>query len=204
MRAPLVPSLVVIGLTLGAGCGSGSSGGPSATLDCAWLASDNCWKMTVAEASSCLPPSSETGVLSADNASCSYASGATVAFTPALVLPTSTTGNTTWNFTIMNGGQSCLHFQDTGPGFVLTVGGHTVTESSTGAIGLRITCPDGTSYASANALDLLSCQSDGGATAGGLPGTTWSDTSTSVSLALIGTSATSPFPGETPMFDCSR
>ena len=74
---------------LGLGCSSGGDGSntPSASLDCAWLAGNNCWKSTLAQAESCLPPKSESGTLSADMKSCTYASGAVVTFDSALVLP---------------------------------------------------------------------------------------------------------------------
>ncbi len=60
-----------------AGCGS-SSKGSGGTLDCAWLAGDNCWKTTASAALSCLPPADATGTLSADNATCTYATGQVV------------------------------------------------------------------------------------------------------------------------------
>ena len=87
-------------------------------------------------------PASGLGVrrVSADNATCTYASGAVVTFTPPLVFPIST--DTNWNFTISNGGQDCLHYEDTGVGVKLAVGGNMVTESASGALGLAIACPD--------------------------------------------------------------
>ena len=99
-------SFAAVGLALGtvvfgsSGCGGGSSGGSSASLDCAYLASDNCWKTTAAAASSCLPAESEIGMLSADGSTCTFATGDVVTFTPALVLPLPTATTPTWNFTV--------------------------------------------------------------------------------------------------------
>ena len=134
--------------------------GGGSTLDCAWLAGDNnCWRATADEAAACLPPTTETGVLSADGKTCTYASGAQVTFTPALVVPVP--DNMKWNFTITNSGADCLHFESTN-GFKLVVSGHTVTEGRSGAAGIQISCPDGTTYANANALALLGCSADAG------------------------------------------
>jgi len=193
MRIVLV---VVAVLGVGLGCG-GSGGGSTAALDCAWLAGDNCWKMTAAEATACLPPTTETGVLSADNKSCAYTSGAQVTFAPALVLPIP--DNADWNFTITNGGADCLHFESSKAGLKLVVAGHTVNEGLSGVAGLKITCPDGTAYANANALSLLDCGADAGLSLGGFPGNSWSSSDSSVSVGLIGTSDDS-----LPLFDCQR
>lgn len=192
-----IVSIVLAMVAVGFGCSSGG-GGSSATLDCAWLAGDNCWKTTADEALTCLPPATETGVLSADNKTCTYASGAQVTFTPALVLPVPLS-DAPWNVTITKGGVDCLHFENPNGGFKLVVSGHTVTEGRSGATGLAVTCPDGTKYTNANALDLLNCGADGGLSIAGFPGNTWSSTSTSVSLGLIGTTNDS-----LPLFDCQR
>jgi hypothetical protein len=198
MRARLV--FIVGWFTFCLGCGS-SAGGGGAALDCAWLQGENCWKATATAAVSCLPPRGESGVLSADNSTCTYASGAVVAFTPPLVLPIPT--GPIWNFTVSMGGQPCLHYEDAqASGIKLTVAGQTVTEGVSGGVGLRVTCPDGTSYANANAFELLSCQGDGGATFGGLPGDAYSSTSTSVSLSLLSTSTMSS--SALPVFDCAK
>jgi hypothetical protein len=189
----LVLGAVVIG---GAGCGGSSSG--SNTLDCAYLASENCWKTTAAAASSCLPPSSETGVLSADRSTCTYASGDVVTFTPPLVLPLPSTPS--WNFTVKtSSGASCLAYQDNGNGAIsLTADGQTVKEATPGGLAIALTCPDGKTYSNQNAFTILSCPDAG--LLGGLPGVGWSSSDTSVSLSLIGTS-TSYSLGEA-VFNC--
>ena len=185
-------------LAAGLGCGSSGSGAP---LDCAWLAGNNCYKTTVAAAASCLPPATETGVLNANNSTCTYASGAVVTFTPALTVPIPFgNDNMQWNFTVTNGGKTCLHYQENQAGLSVTVGADTVTEGSGGGLSLKITCPGGMSYSNGNAFNLLSCDADGGSFFGGLPGSTWSSSDTSVSFGLVGTSD----PASTPVFDCSK
>ncbi|HEX2657779.1 MAG TPA: hypothetical protein VHU40_05890 [Polyangia bacterium] len=186
-------------LTFGLGCGSSDSGAP---LDCAWLAGNNCYKTTVAQATSCLPPAAERGVLDANNSTCTYASGAVVTFTPPLVFPMPfDDDNKQWNFTVSKGGQPCLHYQENQAGFSLTVGADTVSEGYAGGLGLKLTCPGGKVYSNGNAFALLSCGGDdGGSFFGGLPGSTWSSSDTSVSFGLIGTSDAS----STPVFDCAR
>jgi hypothetical protein len=187
--------LVVVGINCG------SSGGPSGTLDCAWLAGDNCWKTTASAAVSCLPPPSETGTFSADKSKCTYASGAVVTFTPPPTLPVPQ--NSTWNFSVANGASPCLAYrEDAGRGLTLTVMGQTFTESPAGT-GLNVKCPDGTSFGNSNALTLLSCP---GGSFGGLPGIVWSGTSTSLSVGLINTSGDVDgglFGQSLPVFDCS-
>jgi hypothetical protein len=185
-------SLVAVAV---AGCGGGG-GGSSKPLDCAYLASANCWKTTVDQAATCLPPAAATGVLAADNSSCTYASGTTIAFTPALPLPLPQPYKA-WNFTITTGGTQCLHYEETSSGFDLVVGTDMVSEAVSGAAALSLTCPDGSTYSNANALDLLNCNGQFG---GGLPGNATSDTSTSVTFSFIGTSSGTAV----ELFNCSR
>jgi hypothetical protein len=190
----------VSALAIAVGC---SGGGGAPTLDCAWLAGDNCWKTTVAEASSCLPPSTETGVLSADGATCTYASGAMVTFAPPIVLPMPATSHEVKaNVTVTNAGVDCLRFENVASGgFKLVVKGQTVQEGPSGGLGIAVSCPDGTQYSNGNALDLLNCGGDGGAIFGGLPGSAWSWSGTSISFELIGASGST---GAQPVVHCSR
>src|SRR6185436_8762229 len=129
-----------------------------------------------------------------DNSICTYGTGQTVTFTPPIALPTVT--NMSWDFTI-NGanGRACLHYQDTATGLTLVVGNQTVSESLYGSLGMRITCPDGTSVQTANATSLLSCP-------GGffiLPGLEWATSDTFVTTSLLGT-------GDSllQLFDCRK
>jgi hypothetical protein len=184
---------------VGIGCGSSTGGSSSASLDCAWLAGDNCWKTTATQAQSCLPPPSASGTFSADKSMCTYAAGPVVMFTPPLVLPVS--DDPTWNFTVLNGSSPCLSYrEDASKTITLTVMGQTFTESSAG-LGLTVKCPDGTSYSNSNALQLLSCP---GGFFGGLPGISWSGSTTSLSAGLINTSG-DPDAGDqsVQIFSCS-
>jgi hypothetical protein len=165
-------------------------------LDCAWLASDNCWKMTASSAASCLPASTTSGTFSADKKTCTYTGGAVVSFATALTLPLP--DSPTWDFTLSNGGQPCLRYTETAGGSVtLTVSGKTFSEAPMGSMGLAVTCPDGKRYSTDNAFNLLAC---GGNFLSGLPGSSTFDTSTSVSFGLIGTSASSD--QSLSVFDC--
>jgi len=201
MRTSLVAFSLTIGAILsGAGCGGGSSAQGGGSLDCAYLASDtNCWKTTGSAATSCLPDPSETGTLSADGKTCTYASGDVVTFAAPLVLPLPTNGTMTWNFTVTTAsGASCLAFQDNGSGgFVLTVQGQTVKETTPGGLGVALVCPDGTTYSNSNGFNLLNCSADGGSSV--LPGDAWSSTDTAVSFSLL-SAGTSSFGQQ--VFDC--
>jgi hypothetical protein len=190
-----VAILFVVGAGFAIGCGGSGSAN---TLTCSYLASsDNCWETTAAAAPSCLPPPSEIGTLSADGSTCTYASGDVVTFTPPLVLPT--TSSMAWNFTVTtSSGASCLSYVDNGNGGVtLTVQGQTVKETNPGGLSIALTCPDGTTLSNSNALSLLSCPDAG--FLGGLPGASWSDTNTSVSLSLL---ANLPGAYGIPVFNC--
>ena len=186
--------MVAFGGAVLAGCG----GGNSAKLDCAWLASENCWKTTTNLASSCLPPASEQGVLSSDNRSCQYASGAVVAFEPPLQLPLS--DDPTWNFTVTGAsGQTCLHYEQSPSGsFTLVAGGDTYKEGISAA-GLTATCPDGSSYSLSldRVSEILACPGPLS-----LPGHGWSSSTTGASFTLIGTSSTSST--GLPVFSCYK
>ncbi len=182
-----------LALVLGvAGIGTGC-GGSAASLDCNYLASDNCWKTTASAATICLPASSEVGTLSADGKTCTYASGDVVTFAQPLVLPLS--GPMDWDFTVTTArGAQCLAYLDEGGGIrTLTVQGQTVKETTPetapGQLGIALTCPDGTTYSISNGFNLLGCPDAG--LSGSLPGYSLSSTDTVVTLSLIGTAASS-------------
>jgi hypothetical protein len=186
-------------LVLGAGC-SGSSPGPAGktgSLDCAWLDGDNCLKANLLDAMSCVAPASESGVLGADNASCSYASGVTITFDAPLQLPLPTDAPPPWHFTITRAGTACLRFESTdSANFKLVVNGNAVTQTLARPLGTVVTvsCPDGVTYSSANALSLPACTV-------GLPAEGWGsgDANVSLELYLYGFT-TSPL----RLFDCAR
>ncbi|MBA2540969.1 MAG: hypothetical protein H0V17_15120 [Deltaproteobacteria bacterium] len=181
---------LLVGLLAACGGGSGSDG----SLDCEYLASsDNCWKVTASAAISCLPPEDAIGVLSADFASCTYATGQVITFTPALTLPLANEHE--WNFTMTTDGQPCLAYNDSDEGFELTVGDDTVSEVLTGNGGLALTCPDGSSFSNSNPIELLSCPDSN---FGNLPGNTSSSGIDSVSFGLINTGVNT-----LTIFDCN-
>jgi hypothetical protein len=125
-----------------------------------------------------------------------------VTFTPPLTLPVPNTG-ATWNFTVANGTSPCLTYKEgADKGMTLTVMGQTFTEGASG-LGIHMTCPDGTSFSTSNALGLLSCP---GSNFGGLPGIFWAGTSTNLSVGLINTSSDvdgGAFGESLPIFSCS-
>jgi len=84
-------------------------------------------------------------------------------------------------------GASCLSYaDDASGGITLTVQGQTVRETAQGSTGLKLTCPDGASYSSANALSLLGCPDAN--LFDSLPGTGYGFDNSSVSLSLTATS----------------
>jgi hypothetical protein len=190
-------AFLVLGVLAVGGCGGGSS--PAKLLDCDWLAGNNCYKTTVAAAGACLPSIVETGTLSANNSTCTYASGAVVTFNPPLTLPLPQSPN--WAFTVTKNGTPCLTYTQPAQGTItLKTSAGTFTEGAAGS-SITATCPDGTQYSNSNPLSLLSCGADAGFLAGGLPGSTWSSTNVTVSFSLVGvpTNNTSTF-----IFDCGK
>ena len=146
-------------------CG-GSSAGP---LDCNWLASSNCWKTTLAGASTCLPYSIATGSFSTDRLTCLYSSGEQVTFTSAI--PNPVPADQLWNFTLVSGSQTCIKLaQPDGSTFRLTTSGSDEV----------LTCPDGSKFAG-NLAALINCGS-----ATNLPGRSASYASATASLSLLG------------------
>jgi hypothetical protein len=146
------------------------------------------------------------GTLSADNKTCTYASGATVTFDTALTLPLpSDPMQVTWNFTLTKNGQTCLALhQSSQQSLSLSTSAGTASTSLSSA-GYTVSCPGGASYsaASSDLLNLLSC--DAGVF-GGFPGTGYSSSSTSVSLSLVGAGGSQTLgPGAgIPVFNCKK
>lgn len=181
----LFPVLVAAGLGVGVASCSGGSGKPGAPLDCAYLASENCWKTTVQAALPCLPSGGGAGTLSTDKRTCTYSSGEVITFAQPVVLPATTDQN--WDFTITTNGQTCMHFVWQGTAFTLDVGGQTVSEQLTPPASLVLTCPDGVTHRLASLQDIFNCPDTG--TAGGLPGISVSSDATFVNFGLIDTSS---------------
>jgi hypothetical protein len=158
--------LVVALFLLGVGCSDSGAGtdGTTGTLDCAWLASDNCLKANFVDGMACVAPTTETGVLSADNKTCTYPSGVTITFDSPLQLPLPTDAPPAWHFAISEEGTECLRYDSAdNDNFKLVVYGDAVTQTLPRPPGttLTITCPDGDAYSTSNALSLLSCDPSG-------------------------------------------
>jgi hypothetical protein len=193
-----VPAGVVVAALAACGPSGSNNGGGGSGLDCAWLASDNCWKMAVAAASSCLPPSSAIGTLSADGKTCTFTSGQIVAFDSPLTLPVSTQ-NMQFNFSVTANGSPCLTFkQPDAQGFQVKTSAGTVTASASATSTETVTCPGGMEVSNSNALSLLSC--DAGFF-GGLPGDAYSSSDTSVTFEIVGTSDPT---GSVQIFQCQK
>lgn len=162
--------MLVVGAALTLGCSGGDDdddddGGEAlegAPLDCAWIANGNCWGDVLYPVASCVPAKSDTGMLSADGASCTYASGHSVAFTPPLDLPQSLEEDDdfgeTWNFSVRSPFGECVRFEDTATSRTVTAYDKTYREIYRG-LGMQVTCPDGQKFATDNVLKLLECES---------------------------------------------
>ena len=157
-------------------CGSSKS---DTVLDCAWLASENCWKTTAAAAASCLPAAAGSGVLSADDLTCTYADGHVVTAPMSLLslgMP---------SFTVTTGGQACLAWQSGSGAISMTTAAGTVTLTNNGST-ITISCPDGSSVSSSDAVaELQTCEPDAGP--GSLPGHRATSGSTAASFWISGT-----------------
>lgn len=203
------------GALVGVGCGGGrpggtggTTGGQPQTLDCNWLASNNCWKIATAAAAECLPAAgpSASGLLSSDGTSCTFDGGDRVAFATPEVFPFPQ--QVSWNFTVTQpDGGLCLSYRDEASGgFTLESPAGTVVSGGS-VFSYTVTCPDGTVYSSPDALQLLSCGDDSGVSFGGLPGSASSYSPTTgvagtppadLSFSLLGSAG-----GSLPVFECA-
>jgi hypothetical protein len=154
-----------------------------APLDCAWIVGDNCWKAMAARAAGCLPPGAESGILSSDLRSCTYAGGAIVRFEASVPLMASPPR--VFQFDLTNAGQSCFTFDQDDAGFAVTVANQTVTSSWPGGMEMSVTCPDGTTYATMDAPALQSCIADPSTSFGGVPGYAYSGGAFDASFGLV-------------------
>jgi hypothetical protein len=181
LAARLASFAVAAALSLVACGGSTSSSGG---LTCAWLGgSSNCWRSTAAAASGCLPSSADKGKLSADLKTCTYATGQVVTFNPPLTLPLPQ--DPTFDFTITSGGKACFSFQQPSQTSFsqTTSAGSSSVNASTGSE--VVSCPDGSSVSASEQQAIQDISCDGGIF-GGLPGTEWTSSATSVSFTLLG------------------
>ena len=190
-------AVVAVMVAWGVGCSSGGSGSGGGALTCEWLAGDNCWKQTATAATACLPPTDEHGTLSDDGRTCTYASGAVITFASPLVFPLP--DEPTWNFTVSNAGQTCLHYEDVNSHLRLVVGDQTVTEAPT-----RRPRPcrhlsgrnDLFQFERVRSVQLRPGRRAAGSAA------SWSDSS--VSFGIIGTSSADAGTESLAVFDCRR
>jgi hypothetical protein len=178
----------------GGGAGGGGTGGTAAKgLDCAWLASDNCWRTMMVAAQACAAPANESGTLNAEQSTCTYESGPVVTFATPVTDPLPDPW--LWQFMVARSGQTCLRYTEMADqAFDLQVGSQTFKQRIPNAAGLSFTCPDGTTYATDDALSLLKCPN--GLTS--IPGTTNAATSTDVNFSFLGGASV------VHVFDCPR
>jgi hypothetical protein len=166
---------------------------PGEPLDCAWLASNNCWKTLVASAASCVPPAAEQGALSADGSACTYGSGYDIHFNEPVELPLE--DFPTWDFVQRKNGTPCVTYNDTPESSIyLDVEGRSFKEVSIG-IGTQVTCPDGSQFAAQNAFALFECENFFGSA----PGSASSASSVAANFALL-----TGMDNSLSVFDCSR
>jgi hypothetical protein len=113
----------------------------------------------------------------------------------------------TWNFSVTKNGQTCLALhQSSQQDFSLsTSAGTTTTAVSSASANYTVSCPGGASYSASgfDVLGLLSC--DAGAF-GGLPGTSFDSSATSVSLSLLGAGGSQALGtgAGVPIFNCKK
>jgi len=120
---------------------------PVYRLDCAWMASWNCWDQAVAEAAACAPETwaGPSGGLYADNGyACYYPDGSAVFFDEPVTVPLSPYHR--WNFTMEDPwGQTCAWFEETATSISLATASGVVDVVIDGA-GISVTCQDGTQW----------------------------------------------------------
>ncbi len=189
----------VMGMILVLLTGCGGPAPKTASLDCAWIVGNNCWKQAATEAMSCLSPASESGLFSSDLLTCSYASGVVVTFDPPLMTPLLPFD--TGKFTVATSGQTCLQFEATQTEMMLTVAGQTVRSSRPGGMTLSVTCPDGITYTTDDEPALQSCIADPSVLFGGPPAYAVTYGTSRLAFGLLNGSSTTW--DTQSVFDCS-
>jgi hypothetical protein len=147
------------GSTADAAVHGDAAGGDAAvgTLDCAWTQGNNCWKQTLAPAMSCLPPSGAMGTLSADEKTCTYASGTTITFSQPLNIGPNEMSP---GFTVATSGTTCVVYARSSSGYtVKTAAGQVSVTVDATRMDLILTCPDGSIFSGPFA-PLMPCQYD--------------------------------------------
>jgi hypothetical protein len=177
--------------------GDAAVDGSVGIFDCALVAGDNCWKTTIAAGAGCLPPGTAKGALSADDKTCTYATGTVVTFASPLFV--GATPNLS-SFAIATGGSPCLRIDVLTNGSTSTTSAGAVSLSVDKSAGmLTLTCPSGAAFTGAVAA-LSGCQnelpgfdvSSGGVTSGDA-------SSQGVTVTLKGTGN----PASLKAFDCN-
>jgi len=168
------------------GCGSDDNddGLPGDPITCEWFTGANCWRATATEFGAC--SSDSQGAFDASATSCTSEDGGQVSFDSPV--PAEIDADYPWDFTVANNGTPCGRFQSIGDGFVLTTPSGDVRAAANIA-GEVITCPDGSKY-SIPMSDAFECLFD-------LPGIGWSESSSTLSVNLVGGDDNS-------IFECTR
>jgi len=129
--------------------------GDAGSLCSFWGDGTNCFKQSISQAAMCLPAISELGVLSADGATCTYASGSVVTFDTPVTFPIDTH---VWKFTIKNGATQCLRFDQTDTktlSFKITDSAGTFNYQINSNL-VTATCPNGSAFTNTT-VDSLNC-----------------------------------------------
>jgi hypothetical protein len=152
----------------------------SANMSCP-LKAETCWNTAVAEAQACVPAT--TGVLGADNKTCTFDDGTVAVFDQPLAFPVSV-ASTNASVTITKNGTQCARFvqNETIVDVTLTTasGPHRI---ETTLSGLTLTCGDGTKLAT----KWSDCTSpSGGFDATGQPALTFSGDGAQISFFVQG------------------
>gem|GEM_PF-5890377 len=165
--------------------------GEPRALTCAVLASQNCWKLAVAEAGTCAPAADVQGDLEPNTGMCRYGSGAVVDLSDTDL--SAGVADRLVNFELTNDdGSLCADVRMPNQDYwELTTASGTVSLQYGATV--RLTCPDGAVYTTGQ-LDLLRCAGDNN-----LPGWSGAFGVDNAQFALYGAGEREDL---TPMFEC--
>jgi hypothetical protein len=171
---------------------------PGTGLDCEFLASDNCWKRAVEQASQCAAPVREIGSLDSPRRFCTFYDGQKVLFERPLPDPFPGPPGYEWKLLIEKEATECLRYEESededGRSFRLTF--------PTGAVAFRrngnrasVTCEDGAVFTTDDMNGLSSCP----AMYNRIPGSHTAGTEVYTALTLLGAGEE-----DAPLFTCGR